>query len=84
MKYQYSKIQKKGDEYIIIQPIGNIDGFDVRDLTLKHSTNEQKVIILQKDKGGRNLFSAIDPRNLDEFNEFESFDNLNWVTDFVE
>jgi hypothetical protein len=84
MKYQYSKIKKKGGEYTIIQPFGDIDGFDVRDLTLKHNSKDQKVIILQKDKVGRNLFSAIDPRNLDEFNEFESFDNLDWETDFIE
>lgn len=84
MKYLYSKIQKKGQEYTIIQPYGGIDGFDIRDLTLKHSSDEQKVIILQKDKVGRNVFSSINPKNFDDFNEFESFDNLDWKTDVIE
>jgi hypothetical protein len=84
MKYQYSKILKKGKEYTIIQPYGSIDGFDVRDLTLKHDSKYQKVLIMQKDRVGRNIYSSIDPRNFHDFNEFESFDNLTWETDFIE
>jgi len=84
MKYQYSKIQKKGKEYTIIQPYESIDGFDVRTLILKHDSDNQKVIILQKDKVGRNIFSSINPRNFDDFNEYESFDDLDWEEGYLE
>jgi len=80
MKYQYSKIKKGDEEYTLIQPFGSIDGFDIKELTLKHSSNNQKVVIVQKDNSGRNHFSSVNQRNLTAFNEFESFDNLDWNT----
>jgi hypothetical protein len=84
MRYYYSKILKEGTEYTIIQPLGGIDGFDVRDLTLKHDPEKHKVIILQKDKVGRNIFSSINSRNIDDFGEYESFDSLDWKSDIIE
>lgn len=84
MKYRFSKIQKGEKEYTIIIPYGGFDGIDVREVTLKHDPDNLKVMFLQKDKVGRNVFSSTNPKNFRDFDEFESFDRLNWEIGYTE
>jgi len=78
MEYQYSKLTKGEKKYIIIQTLNKMEGYDVRDLTIKHNEDDHNVIIFQKDQFGRNYFQSMSPNHFNDFDELESFDTLNW------